>query len=150
MTTEITSQTALPPTIRLYAQSLSQPEVFKHRAWIGVRVEALLDNYWQSRPSDAVKAEMMADWMEALQNFAPDEIRAACREYLTGSEASRKPKPGDIVALLHKARAVELARFRASQPKPQEPTFQATDVPVEDRRRAAMEIMAKFRGSDRD
>ena len=143
MGTEI-STAHLPPTIQLYAQSLSQPEAFKHRAWIGVRVEALLDGYWQSRPSDAVKAEIMADWMDALQNFAPDEIRAACREYLTGADASRKPKPGDIVALVHKARAIELARFRASQPKPQEHTFTALDVPVEERRRAAAEILAQF------
>jgi len=83
--------------------------------------------------------------MDALQNFAPDEIRAACREYLTRDDASRKPKPGDIVALVHKARALELARFRASQPKRQEPTFTATDIPVEERRRAAEAIMAKFR-----
>lgn len=111
-------------------------------------MEALLDGYWQSRPSDAVKAEIMADWMDALVNFSPDEIRTACREYLNGPDHARKPKPGDISSLIQQARALELARFRASQPKREKPQFTALDVPAEERRRAAAEIMAKFR-SDR-
>lgn len=109
-----------------------------------MRVEALLDGYWQSRPSDAVKAEIMADWMDALVNFSPDEIRAACREYLNGPDHARKPKPGDISALVQQSRAAELARFRASKPKREERRFTALDVPVEERRRAAAEILAQF------
>lgn len=87
----------------------------------------------------------MADWMDALVNFSPDEIRTACREYLNGPDHARKPKPGDISALIQNARAAELARYRASQPKRDDPFFSALSVPVEDRRRAAAEIMAKFR-----
>lgn len=86
----------------------------------------------------------MADWMDALVNFSPDEIRTACREYLNGPDHARKPKPGDISGLIQNARAAELARFRASQPKREEPQFTALSVPVEERRRAAAEILAQF------
>jgi hypothetical protein len=103
--------------IQLYAQSLSPQECDRHRAWIGVRVEALLIDYWREKPSDLVKAEILADWMDALQNFTPDEIRRACRDYLSSPDCQRKPKPGDIRSLVIKARQAVVA----SLPKPLEP-----------------------------
>lgn len=129
-----------------YVQSLSPREAFEHRAWIGVRIEALLDGYWNSRPSDAVKAEIMADWMDALENYHPDEIRAACRGYVNGPNRDRKPKTGDIVELIVGKRT----EVRRSLPKPPEPPIGRVDDPVEleARRRKAEEIMARFR-SDR-
>ncbi len=137
----------LPPMIRLYAQSLSPQECTKHRAWIGVRVEALLDGYWQSRPSDLVKAEILADWMDALQNYAPEEIRAACREYLAGPDCARKPKPGDIKAIMQTHRANELARFRASQPAPQPEEPLKSPEEMEERRSRANDILRSTFGS---
>jgi hypothetical protein len=112
-----TAVAAVHPQIRHYGQSLSQHECDKHRAWIGIRIEALLDGYWQARPSDAVKAEMMADWMSALETFDPDEIRAACREYLSGPDCRTKPKPGDIRKICLKARAAAMPP-RRSDPEP--------------------------------
>ena len=136
----------LPPTIRLYAQSLSPQECTKHRAWIGVRIEALLDGYWQSRPSDVVKAEIMADWMDALQNYSPDEIRVACREYLSGPNCDRKPKPGDLRGLIDARRHAEVMRHRASAPPEPEPVRDMSPEALEARRKSAEEIMAKFTG----
>ncbi|KFI27792.1 hypothetical protein CN97_00845 [Haematobacter massiliensis] len=138
----------LPPTIRLYAQSLSPSDCDKHRAWIAIRVEALLDGYWQNRPSDLVKAEILADWMDALQNFAPDEIRRACRDYLAGPDCARKPKPGDIRDVILSHRADEIARFRASQPSEPEAAPLSEDDLAEKRRRAD-EIMASFTAARR-
>ena len=85
--------------ITLYGSSLTQPERDKHRAFIGVRVEALLDGYWQNRPSDIVKAEIIMDWMDALEAFTPDEIRNACRDWLKNNPR-RKPNTGDIRGLI--------------------------------------------------
>ena len=133
----------LPPTIRLYAQSLSPQECTNHRAWIGLRVEALLDGYWQNRPSDLVKAEILADWMDALQNFSPDEIRAGCRDYLSGQDCDRKPKPGDIRDLINRRRGAELAKWRASQPVEPPPRELSEDELAEKRKRAD-EIMRGF------
>ena len=132
-------------TTPLYARSLPPQEAVKHRVWIGIRVEAMLDGYWNSRPSDAVKAEIMADWMDALENFHPDEIRNACRAYVEGQNRDRKPKTGDIVDLIVSKRA----EVRRSLPKPPEPQRMAMDpASVEERRRKAEEIMSRFR-SDR-
>lgn len=136
----------LPPTIRLYAQSLSPQECTSHRAWIGVRVEALLDGYWQNRPSDLVKAEILADWMDALQNFSPDEIRAGCRDYLSSQDCDRKPKPGDIRDMINRRRAAELAKWRASQPAAEsvQPERTVSDEEMERRRKFGAEVAARF------
>lgn len=114
----------------------------KHRAWIGVRIEALLDGYWSARPSEAVKAEILTDWMDALENFTPDEIRAACREYMEGPDRARKPKTGDLIEML----VAKRTEIRRSLPKPPEPPSPVLSVPQEERRRQAEAIMARFRG----
>lgn len=117
---DLTVAPTTSPPIQLYAQSLSPQQCAEHRAWIGVRVEALLIDYWREKPSDLVKAEILADWMDALQNFTPDEIRRACRDYLSGSDCQRKPKPGDIRALVIKARQAVVARFpKRPEPEPE-------------------------------
>lgn len=118
-------------------------ERLKHRAWIGVRIEALLDGYWSSRPSEAVKAEILADWMDALENFTPDEIRAACRQYIEGPDRSRKPKTGDLIEML----VAKRTEIRRSLPKPPEPPSPVLSVPQEERRKQAAEIMARFKGA---
>ena len=82
-----------------YGLLLQPASLTKHKAWIGVRVEALLDSYWDRRPGDAEKVEIIGDWLHALSDFTPQEIRAACREWLEGDERHKKPKPGDIVAM---------------------------------------------------
>lgn len=132
------------PTTLRYGQSLSPRECGEHRAWIGVRVEALMEGYWQSRPSDLVKAELMADWMAALVDFTPDEIRTACREYLNSPDRARKPKPGDIRSTIFAARGAELARQRAAQPRHHEPERDITPEDLERRREFAQGILRSF------
>lgn len=105
-----------------------------------MRIEALLDGYWNSRPSEAVKAEILGDWMDALENYHPDEIRAACKRYLEGPNRDRKPKTGDITEMLVGNRS----EIRRSLPKPAEPMPSALDVSVEDRRRSAEQILKSF------
>lgn len=133
-------------TTRHYVQSLPPQEAVKHRVWIGVRIEALLDGYWNSRPSDAVRVQIVSDWMDALQDFAPEEIDAACKAYLRGPDRARKPKTGDIVDLMVAART-ELRRAM-TRPEPPKPMPSPDPEAVEERRRKAEEIMARFR-SDR-
>lgn len=91
----MTTESKLPA---LYAQSLTQHERSKHRAWIGVRVESALSHFWRDRPSDLVMAEIMRDWMEALENYTQDEIRTAFREHIQSTH--RKPTPSDIRKLV--------------------------------------------------
>ena len=146
MTTAITKPTTPTIPARSYAQSLEPQDRFKHRAFIAFRIEALLDGYWNNRPEDAVREMILADWMEALEDFAPEEIDAACKAYLRGADRARKPKTGDLVEWMVARRA----DMRRSLPKPPEPPVNRVDDPVEleARRRKAEEIMAGFR-SDR-
>lgn len=100
----------------------------------------MLDSYWSSRPSEAVKAEILSDWMDALENFHPDEIRAACRAYLEGQSRDRKPKTGDLLKLL----VAKRTDIRRSLPKPPEPPSIVLSVPVEERRKHAEQILKSF------
>lgn len=106
-------------------------------------MEALLEHYWQSRPSDAVKAEVFADWMAALEAFTREEIMAACREW--AAEGNRKPRPADIrdIVLRERGKVVAALPKHRSQPlrKPQS---------SEDRARIAREMMDRFAGKGRE
>lgn len=137
MGTEIAN---LPPMIRNYGQSLAPQAASMHRAWIGVRVEALLDGYWQSRPSEMVKEEILADWMATLDAFDRDEITCACREWLRDNPRA-KPRPGDIAAIVQRDRAMALADWKAKQPTLELPK----PAPVSKERAAEILKAAGFR-----
>lgn len=76
-----------------------------------------MDPYWDRRPPDAVKDEILRDWFAALENYSPDEITRACRKYADGIDRQRKPKTGDIVALMDAERGRALLSHRPSQPQ---------------------------------
>jgi hypothetical protein len=138
MGTEIATDRMKAAGIVNYASSLPPRKVDEHRAFIGLRIEALLDPYWDRRPADLILAEIVLDWMDALQMFTPEEIRTACREYLNGPDRRSKPKPGDIRALIVKARSERLAAI----PKPRDPPRTGPRADP----KAVADIMASFRG----
>jgi hypothetical protein len=123
------------------ASSPPPPERDKHRAWIGVRVEALLDGYWQTNPPAPVKAMILADWMAALEDCTQDEITAACREWLR-DEPRVKPKPGDIAKLIRDERGRKWVRENPRLPKPEPVTVLGPDE-WERRRKVAAELLAQ-------
>ena len=108
MTHELATMEHLPLTAH-YGQSLTRQDRSKHRAWIGVRVEAMLDPYWTNRPSDVVKAEIMREWMDGLDGFTEPEIRTACAKWNDNPD-NKKPRVGDI------SRAIRLERLRLAPP----------------------------------
>lgn len=59
----------------------------------------MLDGYWQNRPGDKMKAAILADWMDELEDWHIDQIRAALRKWRS-AHPSKKPNPGHIVAIL--------------------------------------------------
>ena len=83
---------------------------------------------------------ILADWMEALEDFAPEEIDAAAKAYLRGADRARKPKTGDLVDWMVARRA----EIRRSLPKPPEPPSPVLSIPVEERRAKAEEILKSF------
>lgn len=63
-----------------YALSEDQKEA--HRAKIGLRVRALLGQFWQNHDvSDAEKAIEVEGWIDVLEDCSHSEIRYAWRDY---------------------------------------------------------------------
>lgn len=80
-------------------QSLSQRECEDHRARLAIEVEIVLDGYWQNRPGDQMKAAILADWMDELEDWHIDQIRWALRRWRS-LNPSKKPNPAHIAAIL--------------------------------------------------
>ena len=87
--------------------ALSLPQQKEHRAKIGVRVQAILGQFWQdAETADAVKAIEIEGWVDVLESCSHSEIRAAWRDYQTDSRNRTargrlaKPDPGAIRAII--------------------------------------------------
>lgn len=96
-----------------------------------------MDPYWQTRPSDAAKEMILADWMAALENYDAEEVDFACKAYLSGPDCRVKPKPGDILRIMVRERG----KLLAALPKPEPEVRQLP--PVAERAEAAKRIMAE-------
>jgi len=118
-------------TILHYSLSLTSSDRSKHLAWIAIRVEALLDGYWQNKPTSLVKREIIADWVIGLEVFSPDEITTSCRKWLA-AEPRKKPNVGDIAGLVLSERGAMMKRqtpIQQEMPKPDRVTAeQATSI----------------------
>lgn len=106
---QITEVTEPTPMTRHYGQSLPPHECDRHRAEIAVEVEAILDGYWQQRPSDPVKVRILANWMDALEAFEIAEVRLGLRQWVEHNPR-RKPNFGDVLAI------VRANRWQGCQP----------------------------------
>lgn len=85
------------------AQSLPPPALDRHRAEIGITVEAILDGYWKSRPAEVVRQRIMKDWMDELQDWTIAQVEAALIEW-RNRNPDKKPNPGHIKLVLMKFR----------------------------------------------
>ncbi|WP_273688436.1 hypothetical protein [Ketogulonicigenium vulgare] len=112
----------------------------EHRAMIGFELEVLavkLDRFgWERMRGTPVMARLLGDWMDALQDFPIEEVRAACRACIA-DRPQHMPNEGAVLAQIMEARRKRVAAL----PRNPEPVVQR--APVEDRRRSAAEIMAK-------
>lgn len=104
------------------SKSLGLQELAQHRAMVAVELEVLakkLDRFgWERDRNSAAHDRIVMDWMDALQDYPLDEIRAACREAVLARPNSM-PNEGHIIGKIMEARA---AFVRASRrPEPEEP-----------------------------
>ena len=86
-----------------------------------------------------MKAEIVADWIDLLEAFTPEEIRDACRIWLR-DYPRRKPNVGDVRALIQDKRGIEIGAYRASLPPPKDREL----APVEERRASAERILGEI------
>lgn len=90
--------------------ALSPQQQQEHRAKIGVRVEAILGQFWRADDTpDAVRAVEIEGWMDVLENSSHTEIRTAWAKYQktgprTASGKLYKPDAGALYLLITAAR----------------------------------------------
>lgn len=76
------------------------------------------DKFGWDRMSDFERNEIRRDWMDALQDYPMDEVRAACRQAVLDSP-NKTPNEGHVRQIIQKRRAEFVAMNR--QPQPPEP-----------------------------
>ena len=125
MATELTHQ-QLPKaenglTLPL-SRSLGSQDLAHHRAMVAVELEVLakkMDRFgWERDRNSPAHDRIIIDWMDALQDYPIEEIRAACRAAVMADPKSM-PNEGHIIAQIMKARAVFVSSHRAlAKPEP--------------------------------
>jgi hypothetical protein len=100
------------------SKSLASQELAKHRAMVAVELEVLakkMDRFgWERDRNTLTHDRLVIDWMDALQDFPLDEIRAACREAVK-ARPNAMPNEGHVLAKIMEARAV-LVRNNLPEP----------------------------------
>lgn len=114
-----TGQT-LPLSKFLASQALNQ-----HRAMLGFELEVMakkMDRFgWEQDRDTKAHDRLMLDWMDALQDYALTEVRAACRKWVRNNPR-KMPNEGDILKFIGLQRKDEIAAFKERNPPPEEPS----------------------------
>lgn len=137
MGTEITTRAAIPAPTPQVAQSLSPEQLDAHRAGIAFDVEVILDGYWDRQPPADVKAGILADWADALEDWTQEQVLYGLRKW-RNENPNRKPNPGHILGILKELRGrKEVERAALSKPA-KEPEQRPAPTDEERARVAAM------------
>jgi len=103
---------------------MSPEECAVHRQKIAFEVEVVLDGYWHTQPPVELKAAVMADWADELEDWTLEQVRWGLRAWRR-ENPRRKPNPGDILGILKtqrgKTEAAKLAALPRPQPAPRAP-----------------------------
>jgi len=134
----------MPKALAHYGQSLPPQERDQHNLWIGLRVRALLGNYWITSPSEVELQITVGDWMDALSEFSPEEITGACQRWVIDNP-TRRPNFGSIRKLIMDRRGRILERRRQRQPEAQRIEEQPRERISAER---ARQIMAEVAAGD--
>ncbi len=92
----------LPPTTPCSAASMPPHELTERRLAIGQAVEVILHGYWQPSDSETLRAGVLRDWCDTLQDWSPDSVLAALRKW-RNENPSKRPNPGHILQILKDA-----------------------------------------------
>lgn len=114
---------------------MPQHERTDHRRAIAGVVEVVLAGYWQPNEAEELRAAILRDWCDDLENFDAKSIRAALRQWRQ-ENPSKRPNPGHILAILNAAWGRKNAeQVRAALAAPVD---QPKDRISDDRRRAIL------------
>ena len=103
--------------------ALSPQQQLAHRQMIGLRAEAILNQFWREDVADAVRALDLENWMDLLQNLSQAEIKLAWQSYQldrgnrTATGALRRPDPARLALIaLEKRPRPALVSDRSQEP----------------------------------
>ena len=74
-----------------------------------------MHSYWQSMPPEQVKAGILADWCDVLEDWKQEQVGWALRQW-RNENPNKKPNPGHILMMMKDARGKKIA---AGLPKQQ-------------------------------
>jgi len=98
---------------------MSPEQLAAHRKAIAFDVEVILDGYWDKRPPEDVKAGILADWSDTLEDWSGEQVLFALRKWRDENE-NKKPNPSHILSILKELRGkaeVERARLAPVEPR---------------------------------
>lgn len=108
----------LPPPTPCVTSSMSPQECAAHRARIAFEVEVVMEGYWKNNLAPELKAAVMADWSDELEDWTIDQVRWGLRQWRRENPRS-KPNPGDVLSILKEQRGkTEMAKL-AALPRPE-------------------------------
>lgn len=115
-----------------------------HVDLVGKVVKAELRSYWTAQPDPEVDALEVASWVEELQDWSIDEIRAGFSAWVRDNP-SKRPNRGHISQLLKRARGKAWVEQKSRHAQPEPPARAISPEDMERRRAGAEAIMAGFR-----
>ena len=130
------------PTPEL-SKSMQPQELEGHRKEIASDVEMILDGYWKDRPSPEMKARILADWADTLEDWEQRQVLWALRKW-RNDFPNKKPNPGHILIVLKDKRGRAVAE-RAKPIPQQSPTSTVNAEDKAHRAKVAAEVMGKYR-----
>ena len=86
------------------AKSMSVNDLIDHRSKIAFDVEVILQGYWDKQPPAEVKAGILADWADALEDWTQEQVLYALRQW-RNEHPNKTPNPGHILSVLRELRA---------------------------------------------
>lgn len=118
----------LPPATPIDASSMPQQKRERHRQMISHSVEVVMHGYWRDNLPDAMRAAVLADWADELEEWPIDSIRAALRKHRR-ENPNKRPNPGHILSILRESwgrRNAEAVRQATASHAPEAKTDRIT------------------------
>lgn len=88
---------------------------------VAVEMEVLAKKFdrfgWERDRGSAAHDRMLVDWMDALQDYPLDEVKAACRAAVL-SNPNKMPNEGHVRVEIMKARAKKVQSLPRPDPEP--------------------------------
>jgi hypothetical protein len=97
---------------------LGSQELAQHRAMVSIELEVLAKKFdrfgWDRDRGTMAQDRLISDWMDALQDFPLEEVKAACSAAVM-ADPKTMPNEGHIVMQIMKARATFIAANRPTE-----------------------------------